>query len=94
MFTGGVLNLVDPKTRERHPYYNTAKKIFHYSKFMKNAKNENWPILGICQGLEVISLILANDDPNVLDEIFIYGDNRPVEWTVKPEETKLWSSFP
>ena len=61
---------------------------------MKNAKNENWPILGICQGLEVISLILANDDPNVLDEIFIYGDNRPVEWTVKPEETKLWSSFP
>ena len=48
LFTGGALNLIDPKTHERHPYYNTAKKIFHYSKFMKNAKNENWPVLGIC----------------------------------------------
>ena len=48
LFTGGGLVLVDPLTKEQHPYYVTAKKIFNYSKFMKDVKNETWPLLGIC----------------------------------------------
>ena len=94
LFTGGALELIEPKTGKRHPYYTTAKKIFHYSKFMKNAKGEDWPILGICQGLEVISIILAEDDPNVLDEVFIYGANRPVDWTIPAKNSELWGNFP
>ena len=48
LFTGGNLDLINPKTKKQHPYYLTARTILHYSKFMKNAKGENWPILGIC----------------------------------------------
>jgi len=31
-FTGGGLDLINPKTGEQHPYYVTAKKIVEYSK--------------------------------------------------------------
>ena len=47
---------------------------------IKDEKNEDWPILGICQGLEVISIILGDDDINTLDVIDIYGKNLPVQW--------------
>ena len=48
LFTGGALTLVDIQTKAQHPYYQTAKKIIQYSKYMKDVKNETWPILGIC----------------------------------------------
>lgn len=48
LFTGGGLDLIDPKTGKQHPYYVTAKKIYTYSKYMKDARKEEWPILGIC----------------------------------------------
>ena len=48
LLTGGALDLHDNKTGTYHPYYLTAKKIFKYSKFMKDSKDEEWPILGIC----------------------------------------------
>ena len=47
---------------------------------MKDIRKEDWPILGICQGLEVLSIIMAEDKLAVLDEIVIYGDNLPVTW--------------
>jgi len=61
LFTGGALNLINNATGEPHPYYVTAKRIFEYSKFMKDVKEEEWPILGVCQGLELISIILGDD---------------------------------
>jgi gamma-glutamyl-gamma-aminobutyrate hydrolase PuuD len=48
LFTGGALTLIDPVTHEQHQYYKLAKKIFNYSKYMKDVKNETWPVLGIC----------------------------------------------
>ena len=48
LFTGGSLDLIDRETGEQHEYYKTSKKIYHYSKFMKDVKGEDWPILGIC----------------------------------------------
>ena len=47
LFTGGALELVT-KEGKQHPYYVTAKKLFHYSKFMKDVKGEDWPVIGIC----------------------------------------------
>ena len=53
LFTGGSLNLVcekDPKkgTGKLHKYMRTAKKIVDYSRWVKDQRNEEWPILGIC----------------------------------------------
>lgn len=93
LFTGGGLTLVEQVNKTQHPYYVTARKIFSYSKYMKEIKNEEWPILGICQGLEVISIILNDDNPDVLDKIFIYGQNRPIHWTVPYNETQLWNTL-
>lgn len=59
---------------------------------MKDVRKEEWPILGICQGLEVLSIIMAEDNLSVLDEIVIYGDNLPVSW--KEKESRMFGSYP
>jgi gamma-glutamyl-gamma-aminobutyrate hydrolase PuuD len=51
---------------------------------MKDVKGEDWPVIGICQGIEVISLILGDDNLDTFDEVFIYGQNRPVNWVKNP----------
>lgn len=96
LFTGGALEMIDEKSGEWHQYYKTAHQIFSYSLFMKDVKRKNWPILGICQGLEVLSLIVGDDDPKVLGKFDIYGRNRPMHWTVKnvQKESRLFRSFP
>ena len=76
LFTGGGLNLLDNNGRN-HPYYETAKQIFNYSLFKKDVLGETWPVLGICQGLEVVSLILSGD-VDTLDEVRIHGESRPI----------------
>ena len=48
LFTGGGLSLVNTTDNTPSEYLVTANRIFHYSKYMKDAKNETWPILGIC----------------------------------------------
>jgi len=80
LFTGGGLELVNTTTGEKHPYLQTADKIFKYSKYMKDHKNETFPLMGICQGLQVFAIILNDYKLDVLDHIHIYGENRPVEW--------------
>lgn len=75
-----------------HPYFKTAKRVIEYSKEKKDKYGEEWPILGICQGLEVISIYQAGDDISVLDEIVIYGENRPINWTLS--ESRFFSDFP
>jgi gamma-glutamyl-gamma-aminobutyrate hydrolase PuuD len=72
LFTGGGLELVTAEG-EQHPYYVTAKKIMDNSKYMKDEKNEDWPVLGICQGHEVVSIILGEDKIETLSEVVIYG---------------------
>jgi gamma-glutamyl-gamma-aminobutyrate hydrolase PuuD len=57
LFTGGALELIDADSGTPHPYYVTAKKIVMYSKYLKDVKNEDFPIMGICQGIEVIGVI-------------------------------------
>jgi gamma-glutamyl-gamma-aminobutyrate hydrolase PuuD len=94
LFTGGGLKLIDPDTQEQHTYYKTAKRVYQYSKYMTDVKNQTWPVLGICQGLEVISLIASGDDTTVLDEIFMYGENRQVSWAENSTDSQLWGTFP
>jgi len=42
-------------------YYKTAKRVYQYMIKQKDEHNIEWPILGICQGFEVIHY-LTNDD--------------------------------
>jgi len=93
LLTGGALELVTPEGQQ-HPYYVTAKRIFHYSKFMKDVKSEDWPVIGICQGHEVVSIILGEDKVDTLDAVVIYGENRPVEWVGDPQATNTFRTFP
>lgn len=53
---------------------------------------EVWPVLGICQGLEVVSVYQAHDDIKALDLIDIYGENRPINWT--HAESRFFQEFP
>lgn len=71
LFTGGALELIS-KDGKPHPYYVTAKRAMEYSKFLKHQTGEDWPVLGICQGLEVISIVQAKDDIEALDRVVIY----------------------
>ena len=91
LFTGGGLNLLDNNGRH-HPYYETAKQIFNYSLFKKDVLGETWPVLGICQGLEVVSLILSGD-VDTLDEVRIHGESRPIKWAVDEETSHLFGGF-
>ena len=60
-FTGGGLTLINPTTGEQHPYYQTAKKIFEYSKTQKTTYNKSFPLTGICQGFELLSFLASGD---------------------------------
>ena len=83
-----------PKTGIEHPYYTTAKRVLDYSKHMKDDKSEDWPVIGISKGLQVIAIYEADDDPKVLDAIDLW-ENRPVKWEVRDvkQETNLFKTF-
>lgn len=44
----------------------------------------------------MLSIILGDDDWHTMDKIVIYGESRPVRWSVKNPKTqsRLFSSFP
>lgn len=87
-FTGGNLELID-KDGVQHPYYVTAKRIIEFSKHVKDTENIDFPILGICQGMELISVVQNNDDIGTLDNIKYYG-LRTVKWV---KGTEFYSDF-
>jgi gamma-glutamyl-gamma-aminobutyrate hydrolase PuuD len=60
---------------------------------MKDTRNQTWPVFGICQGLEVISVILGDHDLDTLTEIVIYGQNRPTQWQIKWSDTRMFKYF-
>jgi gamma-glutamyl-gamma-aminobutyrate hydrolase PuuD len=49
---------------------------------MKLIKNESWPLLGICQGFELISIMLGDNDIYTLSKFTTYGKKRTVNWTL------------
>ena len=55
LLTGGQLTLIDEEGTQ-HPYYRTARRVIEYSKARKDERGEDWPVLGICQGLEVMAV--------------------------------------
>ena len=86
-----MLELID-KDGKQHPYYVTAKRIVEFSKMMKDKYNVEFPILGICQGLEVISVIQGQDDIGTLDDIPVWG-MRKVDW-IEKQKTRFFDEFP
>ena len=71
--TGGMLDLFDYQTKRWHPYYLTAKRILQYCFKMKDEKGEDFPILGICQGIQLVAMVLAGDDPDAITDFPIRG---------------------
>ena len=73
-----------------HPYYQTAKRIFQYCKHKKDREGEEFPILGTCQGFQVLALIASQDNFKIMEKIFVAGD-RKVIW--KGNTSKLFQGF-
>ena len=59
-FTGGDLDLYDETTGKLHPYTITSQKILNYA-LKVNDKGDYFPIMGTCQGLELLHILVAND---------------------------------
>ncbi|CDW78272.1 gamma-glutamyl hydrolase-like [Stylonychia lemnae] len=59
-FTGGDVDLYDEKTGELHIYTITSQKIFHYA-LNQTDNGDYYPIIGICQGIELLHIIVANN---------------------------------
>ena len=89
-FTGGGLDLIDKKTGKPHQYYKTAKIIYQYAKDVKDKRKEEFPLLGICQGQQLFS-ILNNDDKDLLEKITYNSVVRKIHW--EDRESKLFKTF-
>ena len=59
-FTGGSLDLSDPVTKKLHPYTITSQKILDYT-MQKNDNGDYFPLFGVCQGIELLHILVAND---------------------------------
>lgn len=76
-------------------YYITAKKIYQYSLNQKDNYNVTWPILGICQGFEVLHWLANNDTYDTLTNVRIYRESRPYNWKVNAKkESQMFKDFP
>jgi len=55
----------------------------------------SWPIIGICQGFEVLHWLVNDDKYDTLTNVRIYRESRPYSWKVEPKrESILFKDFP
>jgi len=94
LLTGGSLELFNKTSHQPHKYYQTAKKIYQYSKEKKDKDQEDWPILGTCQGFQILSILAAGDKFELLEVYKMFEDNRPVDWNLPKEKSRLFSKLP
>ena len=98
-FGGGGAPMVDRETGEHSYFYKTTKRIWNYMKKQKDEKGIDWPILGICQGFEIIHYLANDDAKDTLSRINIFSESRPLDFEVSREELKngkysLFEPFP
>ena len=86
LFTGGFTKLLEDDGTLT-PYMKAARIIYNYCQKKKDEDKEDWPILGICQGYEVIGILNNDDKLSILDNVKIFGKSRPVKWEVDPSTT-------
>lgn len=60
-FTGGSILQINPVTGEQHQYYKTAKKIMEYSMLVKDRRKQEFPILGLCMGFQIMIMVASGD---------------------------------
>eukprot|EP00347_Sterkiella_histriomuscorum_P011186 403373420 len=90
-FTGGGLDLYNYTTWVPHPYTVTAEKIFNYT-IAQNDKGIHFPILGVCQGHQLLHLIVAQN-PTVLGNSELENKRTNTIFTVEPKKSKIFSTF-
>lgn len=59
---------------------------------VKEKYDVEFPVLGICQGLEVISVVQGNDNIDTLDHIKFIGP-RKIDW-VENQKSRFFNEFP
>ena len=71
-----------------------GKKIFEYSKMMKDTKGEDFPLMGICQGFQMFAMMVNNDDLSTLTASNVFNMMRPNTWMgdVKTE-SRMYANF-
>lgn len=92
-FTGGDLDLSDPTTGELHPYTITSLKIYRYA-LNATDNGDYFPLLGICQGLELLHILVANNT-NALGWSLLENAHVSTSFTVADpaKESRLFSGF-
>ncbi len=95
-FTGGPLDLFDKKTGEMSVYYKTARKIIKWA-ITRNSRGFHFPIFAICQGFEIMPLVMNDDkwDDTMENVADLYSTSRPLIFAHKwpQQHTSLWSLF-
>lgn len=81
----------DPKTKKKHKLYETAETIFSEAK-KKNDAGDHFPILGICQGFQLLMMTQAQD--TFIVELAMKIGRLPLDFQVEPKsETKMFKDF-
>ena len=75
------MTLVDKESGEQHPYYRTAKKIVDYCIKLKDTTGFEFPILGVCQGFELLGIVAAGNSKSLLKNNPIYNQRLQVGWS-------------
>jgi len=96
LFTGGTAELavIDKQTGERilGPYTLQAKKVIDYA-LKQNDEGEYFPILGICQGPQVITMVIS-EDPNLFYGFDHKGQNDYLIFGKEGRSSRLFSLYP
>lgn len=65
-------------------------------KRQKDEKGIDFPIIGICQGFELIHYLANEDRKDTLSDVKIYGESRPMKSQVDSlaKDSSLFEAFP